>query len=171
MEIHEFVRKAIKRVVVYQEKVELYVRRSELRDVLVKDGSTSSSQISSDDLIVLDAEAKLKRCGGEVRLVLPPNSHGEIPGHAAPSLLKAIARAHDWRERIMNGRAHDLRSIAQQTGFDQRYMMSDPTMCIPGTRHRRGDTRRASAPQSDCAKTLPQTTHELDRAAQAARVP
>ena len=112
----------IKRVVVHQEKVELYVSRSELRDALIKDRSTGSSQLRGDDLFVLEAEAKLKRCGGEVRLVLPPNSKGEIPGRAAPSLLKAIARAHDWRERIMNGSAHGRRSIAQQTGLDERYV-------------------------------------------------
>jgi hypothetical protein len=112
----------IKRVVVHQEKVDLYVSRSELRDALIKDHSTSSNQRCADDLFVLEAEAKLKRCGGEVRLVLPPNSNGEIPGRSSPSLLKAIARAHDWRERIVSGSAQDLRSIAQQAGFNQRYV-------------------------------------------------
>ena len=109
-------------MVVHAETIELYVSRSELRDVLVKDGSTSHSHVLGDDLIVLETKAKLKRCGGEVRLVLPPNANGEVPGHAVPSLLKAIARAHDWRERLMDGRAQDLRSIAQQTGFNQRYV-------------------------------------------------
>ena len=73
-------------------------------------------------LFVLEAEAKLKRCGGEVRLVLPPNAKGEILRHGSPSLLKAIARAHDWRERIMNGSAKGRRSIAEQTGLDERYV-------------------------------------------------
>ena len=122
MKIHELVKAAIKRVVVHQEKVELYVSRSELRDALVKDRSTSSSQLRGDDLIALETEAKLKRCGGEVRLVLPPNSKGEIPGRSSPALLKAIARAYDWRERIMNDSAQNRRSIAQQTGLNQRYV-------------------------------------------------
>ncbi len=116
----DVVGRAIRRVVVHSERIELYISRSALRHILVKNGSTS--QISSDDLIVLETEAKLKRCGGEMRLVLPPDAHGEVPGHAAPSLLKAIARGHDWRERLMNGSAHDLRSIVQQTGFSQRYV-------------------------------------------------
>ena len=120
--IHEMVTKITKRVVVHPEKVELYVSRSDLRDALIKDRPDSSSQLRGDDLFVLEAEAQLKRCGGEVRLVLPPNSKGEIPGRAAPSLLKAIARAHDWRERIMTGSAQDLRSIAQQTGLDECYV-------------------------------------------------
>jgi site-specific DNA recombinase len=120
--IHELVSRVIKRVVVHQERVELYVSRSELRHALIKDRSASASQLRGDDLFVLEAEAKLKRCGGEVRLVLPPNSKGEIPGRSSPSLLKAIARAHDWRERIVNGSAEDLESIAKQAGLNQRYV-------------------------------------------------
>jgi hypothetical protein len=120
--IHESVRRVIKRVVVHQEKVELYVSRSELRDVLVKDRLISSSPRRGDDLFLLEIKAKLKRCGGEVRLILAPNSEGEIPGRAAASLLRAIARAYDWRERIMSGSAQDQRSIAQQTGLDECYV-------------------------------------------------
>src|SRR5271169_4397296 len=52
--IHELVRRAIKRVVVHRERVELYVCRSELRDALVKDRSTSSSQLRGDDLSTLE---------------------------------------------------------------------------------------------------------------------
>jgi site-specific DNA recombinase len=122
MKIHELVRAAIKRVVVHREKVELYVSRSELRDVLVKDRSAGASQLRGNDLIALETAAKLKRCGGELRLILPPNSKGEIPGRSSPALLKAIARAHDWRERIVNGSVQDRRSIAQQTGLNQRYV-------------------------------------------------
>jgi site-specific DNA recombinase len=87
--IHELVKRAVKRVVVHQQKVEIYVSRSELRRALVKDCSGGSSQPRGDDLYALEAEAKLKRCGGEVRLVLPPNSKGEIPERSSPSLLKA----------------------------------------------------------------------------------
>jgi site-specific DNA recombinase len=120
--LRELVAQVINRVVVHQDKVELNVSRSELRDVLIKDGSVGSNQPGGDDLFVLEAGAKLKRCGGEVRLVLPPNAKGEILRPAAPSLLKAIARAHDWRERIMNGSAKGRRSIAEQTGLDERYV-------------------------------------------------
>jgi site-specific DNA recombinase len=119
---HELVRTAIKRVIVHPEKVELYVSRFAVRNALANDCSAGSSQLSGDDLIVLKTEANLKRCGGEVRLVLPPNSTGGGPCRSSPSLLKAIARAHEWRERIVNGRAKDLRSLSQRTGVDERYL-------------------------------------------------
>jgi hypothetical protein len=122
MKIHELVRRTIKRVVVHHEKVELYASRCELRDVLTEDRSTGAGQVRGDDLFVLEAMAKLKRCGGEMRLVLSLNADDETPGRIVPSLLKAIARAHDWRERIVNGSAGDLRSLAQQAKVDARYL-------------------------------------------------
>jgi hypothetical protein len=37
-------------------------------------------------------------------------------------LLKAVARAHDWYHRILNGKARDQRSLAKQTGLDEVYV-------------------------------------------------
>ena len=65
---------------------------------------------------------RLKRCGGEVRLVLPANSAGEIPVHPVQSLIKAVARAHGWYGRIVRGELTGGRSIAHATGLDERYV-------------------------------------------------
>jgi hypothetical protein len=64
-----------------------------------------------DDLVTIEAAAQLKRCGGEVRLILPPDSPGAKP-HAVPSLIRAISRAHDWVDRILRGETVNQRSIA-----------------------------------------------------------
>ncbi len=72
-------------------------------------------------LVVIETAAQLKRCGGEVRLVLPPDSPGVQP-HAVPSLIRAISRAHDWVDRILRGETVNQRSIAKQTGLDERYI-------------------------------------------------
>lgn len=56
-----------------------------------------------------------------MRLVLPPDSHGANP-HEVPSLIRAISRAHDWVDRILRGQAVNQRSIAKQTGLDERYI-------------------------------------------------
>jgi len=69
------------------------------------------------------------RCGshlpklfrGEVRLVLPPDSTQGSP-RAVPSLIKAVARAHDWVHRIATGEAGNHRAIADQTGLSIRYV-------------------------------------------------
>jgi hypothetical protein len=48
IKLHELIKRVLKRVVVHREKVELYVSRSELRDVLIEDRSTSASQLRGD---------------------------------------------------------------------------------------------------------------------------
>lgn len=39
-----------------------------------------------------------------------------------PSLIKAVARAHDWYGRVVRGELTGGRSIAQATGLDERYV-------------------------------------------------
>ena len=56
-----------------------------------------------------------------MRLVLPPDSPGAKP-HAVPSLIRAISRAHDWVDRILRGETVNQRSIAKETGLDERYI-------------------------------------------------
>jgi len=107
---------------VQEQSIDLYVSKSELRNVLAGDRTTSSSQVPGDDLFVLETEAKLKRCGGEVRLVVPPKSDGKIVGNSAPALMRTIARAHDWRERLVDGGLHNGQSIAARSGLNQRYV-------------------------------------------------
>ncbi len=77
--------------------------------------------VDVNDLISLTVEAKRKRCGGEIHLVVPPNS-GVSVGHPKPSLIKAIARAHGWYEKVVQGNAFDMRSQARHAGLTERYV-------------------------------------------------
>lgn len=128
-EISEFARKVVRRVRVHPNKIEVLVDREALRQFLVKDCPAASYPDESSpkgeahhDLLHLEFAATIKRRGGEVRLVLQPGSVGETwTRHSAP-LLKAIARAHDWHDRIIKGQAWSQRSLAQQTGFDESYV-------------------------------------------------
>jgi site-specific DNA recombinase len=67
-------------------------------------------------------DAKVKRCGGEVRLLVPTDSANESPSRPVPSLIKAVARAHRWPEQIIHGELKGRHSIAQRTGLDERYV-------------------------------------------------
>jgi site-specific DNA recombinase len=73
------------------------------------------------DVFKLTIDASLKRCGGEVRLLVPADSGTEAPARPASSLIKAVARAHPWPEKIIRGELTGLRSIAQLTGLDEHY--------------------------------------------------
>jgi site-specific DNA recombinase len=67
-------------------------------------------------------EAKLKRSGGEVHLVIPPNSHRSSSQQTNPSLMKALARGRVWYERVLEGKASDKRSLTLHAGVTERYV-------------------------------------------------
>ena len=52
---------------------------------------------------------------------MPPNSNDSIR-HPKPSLIKAIARAHGWHEKVGQGNTLDMRSLARQAGLTERYI-------------------------------------------------
>lgn len=121
-------RKFVERVTLHEERVEVLVSREKLRAALI-DGLPSGQPPNQDtfadepiDLIRLSADMKLKRCGGEVRLVVPPRSPVQMSAHPVASLVKAVARAHDWRTQIIAGRVGGRRSLSQQVGLDERYV-------------------------------------------------
>jgi hypothetical protein len=67
-------------------------------------------------------DARVKRCGGEVRLLVPTDSANDSPSRPVPSLIKALARAHRWPGQIIHGELKGRLSIARRTGLDERYI-------------------------------------------------
>src|ERR1035437_6485477 len=120
--IQQLLQSTVKRIVVHNDRIEIVINRSALRQTVlgVSDDPAPPGNIL-DDLVTIEAAAQLKRCGGEVRLVLPPDSLGTKP-HSVPSLIRAISRAHDWVDRILRGEVVNQRSIARETGLDERYI-------------------------------------------------
>jgi hypothetical protein len=92
----------------------------QLRDSKVRPGAQQLEQGSSD-VISLDIEARVKRCGGEMRLVFPPDHSGPTQAPAS-SLLKALARGRQWYEWIVAGEVLGQRAIAQRLGLNERYV-------------------------------------------------
>jgi site-specific DNA recombinase len=78
--------------------------------------------VDPDDLICLTIEAKLKRSGGEVHLVIPPNVTETTARQPNPSLTKAVARARSWYERVLEGKSPDKRSLTLYVGVTERYI-------------------------------------------------
>jgi len=127
--LRAFVRKVVHRVVVHPDRIEVEASKKELRAVLTGEDRFSSRRLVPDrqeqdpgKVIHLEVDARVKRCGIEVRLVVPPRSTGKITAHPVPSLLKAVARGHDWYTRIVEATAWGRRSLSRQTGLDDRYV-------------------------------------------------
>ena len=114
-------------VIVCDDRIELLIGRRELREVLNPDNvpipseEPSKGQGDLDDMISLTIEAKLRRYGGNIHLVVPPK--GMAPTrHPRLALIKAIARGRAWYEMVMEGKVSDMKSLARQTGLTPHYV-------------------------------------------------
>ena len=121
-EMRPFIRSLISRIVVHTARVDVLLDRQALQSALFEGDSSSPRADIRNGFLTLKLKARLKRCGREVRMVLPANSGGETPVHPTQSLIKAVARAHDWYRRIIRGELTGSRSIANATGLDERYV-------------------------------------------------
>jgi DNA invertase Pin-like site-specific DNA recombinase len=127
IEQREFLSNVIGRMVVRERSLEISILQPALREALL--GKRSAELTKQEpflekgkNVFKLMIDARVKRCGGEVRLLVPTHSANESPSRPVPSLIKAVARAHRWPEQIIHGELKGRLSIAQRTGLDERYI-------------------------------------------------
>ena len=116
-------RSMVTRVIVRQQKVELQLSKKALLEAFVtpqQSDEVADTLSASEDLIILEADAQLRRCGGEIRLLLADTEQNRA--RPVPSLVRAVARANDWMDRILSGEIPNQRALAKETGFDERYI-------------------------------------------------
>jgi hypothetical protein len=73
-----------------------------------------------EHLLKLKCSFALARRKGELRLVLPGHDMG-IAGKPNSSLLKALASAHHWRERIIAGEIYSREQLATEAKVTRSY--------------------------------------------------
>jgi hypothetical protein len=125
--LSEVIEQIVARILVHQTSVDLQIDRSKLRAQLL--GSSPSSlqpwQTVNDlngQPIVLTIKTRLKRCGREMRLIVPARSTDPAQWNAVPALLKAIGRAHEWVRLILAGEYKNQRAIATAHGLNEQYV-------------------------------------------------
>jgi DNA invertase Pin-like site-specific DNA recombinase len=118
----EFVRNVVRRVVVGQTAVWIEIDRAKLVENLLggKPESGGATCNQRPDTLRLTANFQPHRRGDELHLTTPTGSCSD--GSPVPSLVKAIARARDWYDRIIRGELRYPRSIVQLTDLDERYV-------------------------------------------------
>jgi DNA invertase Pin-like site-specific DNA recombinase len=121
-EMRSVIRSLISRIVVHTERVDVLLDRQALQSALGGGSPASPRADRRNGFLTLKLKVCLKRCGREVRFVLPANVGEETPVHRTQSLIKAVARADDWYRRIIRGELTGTRSIAKATGLDERYV-------------------------------------------------
>jgi site-specific DNA recombinase len=125
-EKRHFLRQILRFARIYPDRLELQVGRKALFNLLMGRASldlpVAESECGSDkECICLETRAALQRCGLEMRIVIPPSRESTVSRPNAV-LLKAIARAYEWKNQLMVGKVRDQRSIARQTGLDEAYV-------------------------------------------------
>jgi DNA invertase Pin-like site-specific DNA recombinase len=125
--LSEMLEVIVGRITVHQNSLEIQLDRARLRAHLLGPRfANSQRQDATSDLnqepVTLRTETKLKRSGGELRLIIPSQSTDRASGTAVPALVKAISRAHEWVRQIVAGEFKDQRAIAEATGLNERYV-------------------------------------------------
>jgi site-specific DNA recombinase len=118
----------LQRVIVQEDNIQLMIRKSDLRELLEHGDQIIATSLVSlrkrlepDELLCLTIEAKRKRYGGEIHLVVPPSSSVPVR-HPRPALIKAVTRGHAWREKVLESKVADMRSLARETGLTPHYV-------------------------------------------------
>jgi site-specific DNA recombinase len=123
--VRDFVRKVVCRIIVRADKMDVETSRSELRASFADNKSEGffktppqQQEGNGDDLIRLTVDARLKRCGKEMRLIVSPDSsRAEI----VTPVLKAVVLAHKWREGVLGGESLDRKIAAKQLHLKSEY--------------------------------------------------
>ena len=82
-------------------------------------GPPQSSRNKSNDILALKLKARLRRVGREMKLVVHNADDREA---ADPALLRIIARAHDFQERLMEDPKLTVPAIAIQERLTIGYL-------------------------------------------------
>jgi len=111
------------RATVLRQSVSIELDRHAIRaQLFAAGGETHSAGGDEQDLITLEIPASLKRCSGEMRLIIPGPAASDRQRQPVHCLMKAVSRAHEWVRRIENGEFEDQRAIAAATDLNERYV-------------------------------------------------
>jgi site-specific DNA recombinase len=111
------------RITIRQDSIEVHVSKEGARAWLLNQ-ERILGQVSDGQPIVLVVAMKLKRCGGEMRLIIPGGAAVDQRRRPVSSLVKAVSRASDWVRRMESGEFKHQRELAKATKLEPRYINS-----------------------------------------------
>jgi site-specific DNA recombinase len=127
-EVFRFVRLLVRGVVVREASIEVKLGKDATRAALAGGWLKAQDPVAVihdsntyEETLVLNIEGRVRRCGGEVRLILE-GAREQESARPVPAMIKAVARAHEWYEQIVQGKSSGGRTIAATTGLDERYV-------------------------------------------------
>ena len=112
----------LKRITVGPEWIDLHIRPEAFRLAIHHEQKCEdmSSRAIEDEArertYDIRIKARLKRCGGETRLVLLGDGQAEMLPRPDPVLIKAVAKARVWAHQLITGEAVSIAEIAKREG-------------------------------------------------------
>jgi site-specific DNA recombinase len=120
---HEFLRNILRRVTINQTTVWIEIDKARLLATLLDQDSKDFPSLYNRrcDILKLNTEFQVLRRRGELRMISPDcgSCFEETP---EPSLVKAVARARDWYERIVAGEFNNIRQLSGKVSLTRRYV-------------------------------------------------
>jgi DNA invertase Pin-like site-specific DNA recombinase len=116
----------IKKIVLDEKELQIQLDVASLaamldEPILAEPQTTGRQQCSGPErLFTLTCDLRLSHCRGELRLVLPSVKSTANPSQQ--SILRAIARAVVWKDRIISGEVYCKEQIADETGLNAAYV-------------------------------------------------
>ena len=126
-----FILRVVAGITASEEEIQIVLHRSALRLALLGDESSTDTvsaprphtvTLKGSDELTLRVPARLKLCSGEMRLVIPQGQGQELRPRPNATLIKALTRAHRWKERLFTGAAPSTSAIANEEAVTERYV-------------------------------------------------
>jgi hypothetical protein len=124
-ETANILRRSVRQIVIRESEIEIQVDVAALKTRVLEEDSECShphrdESCSAAHVFTLTAPFTITRHRGELRLVLPGTALTSGKGNS--SLLKAIARAQRWRQRIIDGEIYSKEQLASEAKLDASYV-------------------------------------------------
>lgn len=108
------------KIQVYADEVILILSHQSLIQTIAND-PTIELKNTTDDKIELRSKARFKRCGMESKIIIPSEDGPPKIGKQDMTLIKAITRAHMWKDDLLN-KHMTIRDIAKRAQVTDRYV-------------------------------------------------
>jgi hypothetical protein len=110
----------VNKIAVHVDRLAIELSRAGLLEALTGGNAVTACAKRVGRIIALTTPCRVRRRGGEIRLVIGNEAGGE--GRADPTLIGALVRAHAWWQELCAGNASSIKHIADREHSDERYV-------------------------------------------------
>ena len=107
-------------MIIGQRDVSINIEKKALRSKLLGQAPESTADCGEHDLITLSAKLQILNRAGKTLVFLPEGANSKRK--PIRSLIRAVARAHDWYEQIISGQVGTTEELARKLGVSSAYV-------------------------------------------------